>query len=78
MLKVKVKGAVVGEPLQEMVLDKLCLTVEDTAQVLSLGRTNVYALLKSKQIASVKICGRRLVPLVSLRDFVTAQMQAAS
>lgn len=36
------------------------------------GRTNVYALLNSGQLRSVKIGGRRLIPRTAIDDFVKA------
>jgi len=49
---------------------KLLVTVEEAAGALSLSRTFVYGLLASGQIFSIKIGGRRLVPVAALHEFV--------
>ena len=41
------------------------------AQLLNLGRTNVYGLLGSGQIRSVKLGRRRLVPRESVEEYVS-------
>jgi len=75
--KVQVQSGVPGEPPQAHVLDKLLLTVDDAAQVLSLSRRFVYDLVMTNQVKSVK-CGRsRRVPLKWLRDFVDSLPQAS-
>jgi excisionase family DNA binding protein len=50
--------------------DKLLLRVEEAAQVLSVGRTRVYALIGSGELRSVKIGGSRRVPAAVLREYV--------
>ena len=49
---------------------KLLVTVEEAAGALSLSRTFVYGLLASGQIFSIKVGGRRLVPVAALHEFV--------
>jgi excisionase family DNA binding protein len=48
--------------------------IAETATVLGIGRTNVYALIQSGKLRSVKIGGRRLIPRAALDDFVTELM----
>lgn len=49
---------------------KLLLTVEEAAQVLSLGRSLLYELMAQKLIYSVKVGRNRRIPLKSLQAFV--------
>jgi excisionase family DNA binding protein len=53
---------------------KLLLTVEEAAEVLSLGRTLVYELVMRRQIASIKVGRTRRIPVVALQEFVTRQL----
>jgi excisionase family DNA binding protein len=56
-------------------LPKMLLTMEEAAQVLSLGRNTIYGLVLRKQIASVKIGRLRRVPLEALQVFVDQQLE---
>jgi len=47
-------------------LKKVFHSVEEAAEILSLGRTTVFALIKEGQIHSVKIGKRRLVAATEL------------
>jgi excisionase family DNA binding protein len=49
----------------------LLLTVEETATLLRLGRTQTYELVMLGKIQSVKIGRQRLVVRDSLQDFVS-------
>jgi excisionase family DNA binding protein len=49
----------------------LLLTVEETATLLRLGRTQTYELVMLGKIQSVKIGRRRLVVRDSLQDFIS-------
>jgi excisionase family DNA binding protein len=46
------------------------LSVEQAAEQLSIGRTTMYALVKSGQIKSVRVGRRRLIPAPELPAFV--------
>lgn len=61
------------EPSQPRVL----FTVEQAAERLSLGRTSVYALLKTGRLQSVRIGRLRRIPAESLDTYVAhlAQQQ---
>ena len=50
--------------------NKLLLTVEEAAQVMSLGRTLMYALVMRKQITSIKVERTRRIPLTALEQYV--------
>lgn len=45
------------------------LTVEDAARALSIGRTTMFQLIKSGQIASVQIGRLRRIPLSAIAEF---------
>jgi len=78
MLRVKVQAEVPGDPPQELLIDKICVRVEDAAQVLSLGRNSIYDLIDSGELSSFKYGRCRLVPLKSLHEFVDRKIQTAS
>jgi excisionase family DNA binding protein len=49
---------------------KLLLRVEEVAQLLEIGRTRVYHLIASGELASVKIGGSRRVPTAAVHRYV--------
>jgi excisionase family DNA binding protein len=55
---------------KETPLSTILLSVEETADLLGLGRTHTYELVMSGKISSVKIGRRRLVVRDGLQDFV--------
>jgi len=55
----------------------LLCSVEEAAELLSIGKTNTYQLLKTGQLRSVKLGGRRLIPRDALDDFVAELLEAS-
>jgi excisionase family DNA binding protein len=53
---------------------RLLLTPEEAAHCLSIGRTRVYALLASRQLASIQIGRSRRIPLTELTLFIERSM----
>ena len=51
-------------------VNKLLLKPEEAAEVLSIGRTKVYALMAEGQLASVRIGNSRRVPLDAVNEFI--------
>lgn len=51
-------------------MDKIGLSVDETCKGLGVGRTTVYALLKSGELESVKVGRRRLIPASSPRAYL--------
>ncbi len=51
--------------------DALLLRVEDAAARLSISRAQVYRLIGSGQLTSVKVGSSRRVPVTALEDFVS-------
>ena len=49
-----------------MKLDPLLLTPEEVSEVLRVGRSKVYDLMRSHQLQSVKVGGCRRVPVAAL------------
>ena len=49
---------------------RLLLTPEEAAQVLGVGRTTVYGLLRTGQLASVRIGSARRVSVQAMEEFV--------
>lgn len=58
---------------------KLLLTVDEACAALSIKRTLLYDFLASGELFSVKVRGRRLVPVTALYEFVAqlADLQKA-
>jgi excisionase family DNA binding protein len=54
-----------------MSVDKLLLKPEEAAEVLSIGRSEVYELIGTGELASVRIGTGRRVPADALVEFVT-------
>lgn len=50
--------------------EKLLLTPEHAADLLSIGRSKVYELISDGRLASVRIDASRRVPMSALVDFV--------
>lgn len=51
-------------------MEKLLLTPEDAADLLSIGRSKLYELLGDGRLASVRIGASRRVPMSALYEFV--------
>ena len=56
----------------------LLITVETAAEMLGIGRTRMFALLRNGDIHSVLIGRSRRVPVAALQQYVAALMVAAS
>ena len=52
-----------------MAVEKLLLKPEEAAEILSIGRSKVYALMGTGELASVRIGACRRVPAEALSDF---------
>jgi excisionase family DNA binding protein len=59
-----------GQPLSP----RLMLTAEQAAEALGIGRTNVFALIKSGELESIRIGRLRRVPADAI-DTYTAKLQ---
>lgn len=51
--------------------ERIVLTVEEVAQRLGIGRTMVYALVRSGDIESIAIGRLRRIPVEAVDDFVS-------
>ena len=49
-----------------------CLRVEEAAQLLRVGRSTVYDLIRSGRLRSFKLGRRRLVPVDAVEAMITA------
>ena len=54
----------------ETIMDRLMVTAEEAAEMLGVGRSAVYDLMRSHALPSVKIGRSRRIPLASLREYV--------
>jgi excisionase family DNA binding protein len=57
-------------PRKEVGVERLLLTAEETAEILSIGRTKVYELMRLGLIESVKIHGCRRIPTEAVHNYV--------
>jgi excisionase family DNA binding protein len=57
-------------PRKEVGVERLLLTAEETADILSIGRTKVYELMRLGLIESVKIHGCRRIPTEAVHNYV--------
>jgi excisionase family DNA binding protein len=55
--------------------NKLLVSVEEAAQMLSIGRSLVYKLVLSRQVLSVKIGRTRRIPVFALEAFIAQQVE---
>jgi len=53
-----------------MVVDKLLLKPEEAAELLSIGRSKIYELIGTGELASVRIGTSRRIPADALAEFV--------
>lgn len=53
-----------------MAVEKLLLKPEEAAEILSIGRSKVYELIGTGELASVRIGACRRIPAEALSDFV--------
>jgi excisionase family DNA binding protein len=54
-------------------IEKLLVSVEEAARILSLGRNKMFDLVREGDIESLKVGRRRLIPREALSDFVERQ-----
>jgi excisionase family DNA binding protein len=53
-----------------MLVEKLLLKPEEAAEVLSIGRSKIYELIGTGELASVRIGASRRIPAEALVEFV--------
>lgn len=52
-----------------MATEPILLSVKNTCDALSLGRTKIYELIAQKRLEAVRLGGKRLVKAASVRAF---------
>ena len=57
-------------PRKEVGVERLLLTAEETAEILSIGRTKAYELMRLGLIESVKIHGCPRIPIEAVQNYV--------
>lgn len=53
-------------------MNQLLYTIPEVTQMLSLGRTRVYHLIRTGELSSVRIGASRRIPASALEEFVSA------
>lgn len=54
-------------------VDRLAVRVEEAAEILGIGRSMLFILLKEGRLKSVKIGKRRVIPMLELEAFLLRQ-----
>lgn len=54
------------QPNQQPTALKLSLSVEEAAEATSLSRATIYRRIQDRSLSTVRVGGRRLIPLASL------------
>ncbi|HYP45310.1 MAG TPA: helix-turn-helix domain-containing protein [Propionibacteriaceae bacterium] len=62
---------------QSSVVVPLLYDVDEAARALRLSRTVMYELIRSKQLRTVKLGRRRLVPVSALVEYVNSLLSAS-
>ncbi|MFF0389353.1 helix-turn-helix domain-containing protein [Kitasatospora sp. NPDC004615] len=62
-------------PTTEMDLTLVALTVEEAARRLGVGRTTMFALIRTGEVPSIPIGRLRRVPAEALTEYVRRRMQ---
>ena len=57
-------------------MDILAISVNDTAKALGIGRSTVYALMKTGQLESIKLGRRTLLTTASVKRLARTQASA--
>ena len=55
---------------RKMIVERLLLTPEETAEILCVGRSRVYDLMRKRELASVRIGKCRRIPAAAVRAYV--------
>lgn len=58
-------------------MDKLLLRVEEVAELLDVGRTRVYQLIRCGELRSIKIGGSRRIPSTAVQHYLDQLLDAA-
>ncbi len=61
-----------------MAVEKLLLKPEEAAEILSIGRSKVYELMGTGELASVRIGACRRIPAEALSEFVAGLRDTSS
>lgn len=59
-------------------MEKLAYSVNESAEVLGIGRTLLFELIREGRIPSVKLGHRRLIPRSDLEEFVQSLQREAA
>jgi excisionase family DNA binding protein len=55
--------------------ERVAVSVSRAVEIIGIGRTKLYEFIESGELKTVKIGGRRLVPLDAIRAFVAEAAQ---
>lgn len=57
-------------------VQKMLYRVEEAAEAMSLSRTAVFGLIKSGELETIKVGGRRRIPHAAIVEYITQQLTA--
>lgn len=62
---------------EETAMEKLLLSPEEAAEMLGVGRSRVYDLMRKRELLSVRIGKSRRVPVAALQEYVKGLTESA-
>jgi len=65
-------------PIEDPTLPKMAYTVEETAEVLNIGRTLAYALAAEGRLRVIHLGRKILVPVTEIQAFLDREMKQTS
>ena len=72
ILERRIQVLTVNQPIE--LANRLCLTIEETAEVLSCSRRQIYRLLADEpKLPTIKFGSRTWIPVGALQDWVVAR-----
>ncbi len=64
--------------VEAVVPEKLLLTAEEAAAVLGVGRSAIFALVRTGELESLRLGARRRIPTAALHDYVARLRQTSA
>jgi excisionase family DNA binding protein len=52
--------------------DRIAVTIDRAADILDLGRSSIYSLLREGRLKSIRIGNARRIPMQSIRELIAA------
>lgn len=56
-------------------MERLTMSVQEVSESIGVSKPTVYRLIRSKEIPSIKVGDRTLIPIVGLNDWINEKTQ---